>query len=79
MKAKSNMSVIKRSVKIAGHATSISLEEPFWETLQEIATTQKKPLSALIKEIDDQRAGNLSSAIRIYVLRTLQDHKAQQK
>jgi len=79
VKAKSNMSVIKRSVKIAGHATSISLEEPFWETLQEIATTQKKPLSALIKEIDDQRAGNLSSAIRIYVLRTLQDHKAQQK
>lgn len=67
------MAVIKRSVKIAGHATSISLEEPFWEELGRLARTQQKSLNALIAEIDAQRTGNLSSAIRVYILRKLQE------
>lgn len=71
------MTVIKRSVKIAGHATSVSLEEPFWDALGEIAAAQKKPLSVLIKEIDDRREGNLSSAIRVFILQHLQVDIAQ--
>lgn len=62
----------KRSVIIAGHATSITLEEPFWLKLQEIAAAQSRPLHALIAEIDAQRGeNNLSSALRLYVLKTL--------
>jgi predicted DNA-binding ribbon-helix-helix protein len=64
----------KHSVTISGHATSITLEEPFWRTLKEIATRDKKKLAALIAEIDAQRSPetNLSSAIRLYILNELQ-------
>ncbi len=59
----------KRSVMIAGHPTSISLEEPFWEALREIASTRRQSVQALIGAIDAGRgAQNLSSAIRVYVL-----------
>ncbi len=62
----------KRSVKIAGHATSISLEEPFWEELKRLAIAQDKSLSALIADVDATRGkSNLSSALRVYVLRQL--------
>ncbi|PZO83179.1 MAG: aryl-sulfate sulfotransferase [Micavibrio aeruginosavorus] len=60
--------VIKRSVTIAGHSTSISLEAPFWTILQDVAKAEKRPLSALIEEIDSRRGTNLSSALRLYVL-----------
>ena len=60
----------KRSVKIQGHSTSISLEEEFWETLKQIAKRQGRSLSALIAEIDRKRGGqNLSSSLRVYVLK----------
>ncbi|WP_331295697.1 ribbon-helix-helix domain-containing protein [Methylobacterium hispanicum] len=61
--------VRKRSVMIAGHPTSVSLEEPFWEALREIAGVRGQSVQALIGAIDAGRgAQNLSSAIRVYVL-----------
>ena len=66
---------VKRSVVVSGHRTSVSLETPFWEVLTQIATVQNMSLNKLITEIDRQRDGNLSSALRIYVLRRLQEDK----
>lgn len=64
----------KRSVTVAGHATSISLEEPFWQALRDLAAERDKPLNGLIAEIDAQRgADNLSSALRLWVLSALQE------
>ncbi|HYG90574.1 MAG TPA: ribbon-helix-helix domain-containing protein [Azospirillum sp.] len=62
----------KRSVLIAGHPTSVSLEEEFWETLKEVAAARGVSVNALIEEIDAGRTGNLSSAVRVFVLRDLQ-------
>jgi predicted DNA-binding ribbon-helix-helix protein len=63
-------SIVKRSVVIGGHKTSISLEEPFWIDLKQIAHAQHVTLSALLAQIDDTREqSNLSSAIRVFVLR----------
>ena len=62
--------VVKRSVTIRGHRTSVSLEQPFFDHLASIAEARSMPLAALIAEIDDNRpdGANLSSAIRLYVL-----------
>ena len=61
--------VIKRSLRIAGHATSISLEEPFWRLLQRIAQARNLAVSSLVEEIDRGRQGvNLSSAVRVHIL-----------
>lgn len=65
------MSVKKYSVMIAGHRTSISLEPEFWEELKTLARQEKLTFSALIARIDERRDGNLSSALRLYVLRRL--------
>ena len=65
-------SVIKRSIVIAGHKTSVSLEDTFWECLRRIAKVRGQTLSQLIGSIDSDRQyggnGNLSSAIRLFVL-----------
>ena len=62
-------SVVKRSVLIGNHKTSVSLEQPFWEGMKEISRERGKTLSELVSEIDDKRQqGNLSSAIRLFVL-----------
>ncbi len=64
--------VLKRSVSIAGHRTSISLEEPFWDGLREIAEREKISVQSLIGRIDAERGEqNLSSAIRVFVLNDL--------
>ena len=61
--------VVKRSIVVAGHKTSVSLEDAFWKGLKEIANGQDLTLSDLVASIDtDRRHGNLSSAIRLYVL-----------
>jgi len=61
--------VVKRSIVIAGHKTSVSLEDAFWHGLKEIAAGRKQTLSELVASIDTRRAGgNLSSAIRLVVL-----------
>ena len=58
----------KRSVRVAGHPTSVSLEEAFWTALKDIAVKRGVSLNQLITEIDRERGGNLSSAIRVFVL-----------
>jgi predicted DNA-binding ribbon-helix-helix protein len=61
--------VVKRSVVVAGHKTSVSLEDAFWEGLKEIAVQRQKKLPELVAAIDSERQhGNLSSAIRLFVL-----------
>jgi predicted DNA-binding ribbon-helix-helix protein len=61
--------VVKRSIVLAGHKTSVSLEDAFWEGLKEIAKTKRMTLSDLVGGIDvDREHGNLSSALRLFVL-----------
>lgn len=60
--------IVKRSVRIAGHPTSISLEAEFWRALGEIAAARRLSINALVAAIDAGRSGNLSSAIRLFVL-----------
>lgn len=60
--------VAKRSVVVAGHRTSISLERGFWDALRELAQAESKTINQLVSEIDQGRTGNLSSAIRVHVL-----------
>jgi predicted DNA-binding ribbon-helix-helix protein len=61
--------VVKRSVVIGGHKTSVSLEDAFWGRLKKIAAAQCGTLSKLVSEIDETRQNtNLSSAIRVFVL-----------
>jgi len=61
--------VVKRSIVVAGHKTSVSLEDQFWEGLRVIAKDQRKTLSDLVGSIDtDRKHGNLSSALRLFVL-----------
>ncbi len=64
-------SLKKHSVVIAGHQTSVTLENIFWNKLKEIATTENKSIKALITEIDSTRKTNLSSAIRVYILKKI--------
>jgi predicted DNA-binding ribbon-helix-helix protein len=68
----------KRSVTIAGHRTSISLEEPFWQALAEIAAVKRTSLAGLVVEIDRMRQAevNLSSAIRLFVLDWFRSQKS---
>ena len=67
--------VVKRSVVVAGHKTSVSLEDAFWIGLKEISGERHVTLSELVAAIDSQRQhGNLSSAIRLFVL---DFHRAQ--
>jgi len=62
-------SIIKRSIVIDGHKTSVSLEDAFWIGLKEIARGQQATLANVVAEIDKARQrGNLSSAIRLFVL-----------
>jgi predicted DNA-binding ribbon-helix-helix protein len=61
--------VVKRSIVIAGHKTSVSLEDAFWKGLKEIAAERSVTLSELVASIDsDRQHGNLSSGIRLFVL-----------
>ena len=66
--------IIKRSVTIAGHRTSVSLENVFWQELQQIAQANNQSLAALIAKIDAGRGGNLSSAVRVFVLEKIKSN-----
>lgn len=66
------LSLKKRSITIAGHTTSITLEDEFWMELKKIAAQEGVSMNALITRIDKTRGGNLSSALRVYVLKKLQ-------
>lgn len=58
----------KRSITVAGHQTSVSLEEAFWSALRRAAVSRGLSVNALVEEIDRGRGGNLSSAIRVFLL-----------
>ena len=60
---------IKRSVLIAGHRTSVSLEPEFWDALKEAAASAGRSINDLVTEIDRDRTTNLSSALRVYLLK----------
>ncbi len=60
--------LVKRSVVVAGHRTSVSLEDAFWAELRRVAAIRRCSINALIAEIDEGRSGNLSSAIRVFLL-----------
>jgi predicted DNA-binding ribbon-helix-helix protein len=63
------VAVVKRSIVIAGHKTSVSLEDQFWDALREIATAQGTAVGTLVSSIDvDREHDNLSSVIRLFVL-----------
>jgi len=61
----------KRSVTLAGHRTSVSVEEEFWIELKAIAAKEGRTVNDVLTELDVARGGNLSSAIRLYVLKRL--------
>jgi predicted DNA-binding ribbon-helix-helix protein len=61
----------KYSVAIDGHRTSVSLEPEFWQALKDIAAARQETLGALVSEVDRTREGNLSSALRVFVLREI--------
>ena len=60
--------IIKRSVTVAGHRTSVTLESAFWDSLKDIAHTRGLSVNTLIAEVDQQQPENLSSALRVFVL-----------
>jgi predicted DNA-binding ribbon-helix-helix protein len=61
--------LIKRSFRLAGHATSVALEPEFWAVLEQMAAARQTSLSALVAEVDKGREGrNLASTLRVYVL-----------
>ena len=68
---------VKRSVVIAGHATSVTLEAAFWDELKTIAEMRSTSVNQLVAEIDSGRNGNLSSAIRVFVLTELKRKAAE--
>ena len=71
--------VIKHSIMLNGHKTSVSLEDQFWEGLREIATRDNVAVSTLVERIDLGRSGNnLSSAIRVFVLAHFRARTGQQ-
>ena len=59
----------KHSVELSGHRTSIALENEFWEELKRIATRKNTSVRQLLIQIDDAHQGNLSSAVRLFILR----------
>jgi predicted DNA-binding ribbon-helix-helix protein len=69
MKSSVKSVIVKRSVIVGGHKTSVSLEEPFWNQVRAIADGQEVTVSDLVRRIDEDREDtNLSSAIRVFVL-----------
>lgn len=67
-----SQAIKKRSVEIAGHRTSLTLEAAFWRALKRLATRDGVSINKLIERIDRDRHGNLSSAVRVYVLERLE-------
>ena len=77
--AGATQNIRKRSVVVAGHKTSVSLEDAFWRGLSEIAAGRGTTVARLVDEIDRRRQGNLSSAIRVFVLKETRARAARAK
>ncbi|MCH8863079.1 MAG: ribbon-helix-helix domain-containing protein [Proteobacteria bacterium] len=79
MPGKHSTAIRKRSVSIAGHRTSVSLEQAFWQVLKEIAAAEGRSVAAIIAGVDaggiqpGVKKANLSSALRVYVLEKIQE------
>lgn len=71
--------IVKRSVSVAGHPTSVSLEQEFWDALKTIANRQGRSVQDLIAKVDKTRDGGLSSALRVHVLKTLQNDATDER
>ena len=63
--------LLRRSFRIAGHQTSLSMERIFWDEFRRIAQEDGRSMTDVISEIDVQRAGGLSRAVRVYILKCL--------
>ena len=64
--------LLRRSFRIAGHQTSLSMERAFWDEFRRIAQVDQRSMTDLIAEIDTLRTAGLSRAVRIYILNRLQ-------
>ena len=74
MKSSVKSAIVKRSVIVGGHKTSVSLEEPFWNQVRAIADAQEMTVSDLVRRIDaDREDTNLRSAIRVFVLQDVRE------
>ena len=69
----------KHSLLVAGHSTSVTLEDAFWDALKELARQREIPVNDLVTEIDRARDGNLSSAIRVFVLNAVRNQTRGRK
>ena len=65
----------KHSVVLGGHRTSVSIEDAFWTALQDIAAQRQVSVNALVAQVDESRQGNLSSALRLFVLAELKSEE----
>jgi predicted DNA-binding ribbon-helix-helix protein len=71
--------IVKHSIVVAGHKTSVSLEDAFWSLVKEIAAEREETVSDLVAKIDaDRQHGNLSSAVRLFVLSSVRDQALAQ-
>ena len=72
---------IKRSLTISGHRTSITLEQPFWDALKEMACRDKLSVTELVRQIDAGREGpgSLTSAVRVFILKQLKAAQADKE
>ena len=69
--------IVKRSIVVAGHKTSVTLEDAYWKSLKEIASGRNMTVSSLVTAVDSERPqSNLSSAIRLFVLDFYRDQLA---
>jgi len=64
--------LLRRSFRIAGHQTSLSMERAFWDEFRRMAQADRRSMADLIAEIDAQRTAGLSRAVRVYILNRLQ-------
>jgi predicted DNA-binding ribbon-helix-helix protein len=72
--------VVKRSIILSGHKTSVSLEDAFWKGLKDIASKRRQTLSEVVVSIDEKRTfGNLSSAVRMFVLKNYQERAPSER
>ena len=66
--------ILRRSFRLSGHRTSLSLERAFWAALKAIAKAEGRTMTAIIEQVDRERQGALTGAVRVYILNWLRRH-----